>query len=133
MIASFSRLVQDHVAKDPKFTDALLREGIETMLKGELDVGKGVLRDYIKGSIGFERLGAEIGMQPKSLIRMLGPRGNPQARNLFKVIEFLLEHAGIEVEVVSRARRSRPIAKRWTRSPGQTSPSRTKVPLREAV
>ena len=33
----------------------------------------------------------------KSLIRMFGPRGNPQAKNLFSVIGYL--HAGVCLQV----------------------------------
>ena len=69
----------------PAFGEALLREGIDTMLAGDVDTGKAILRDYIKATIGFEKLGEATGTRPKSLIRMFGPRGNPQARNLFGV------------------------------------------------
>jgi hypothetical protein len=133
LIASFSRLVQEHVAKDRDFADALLREGIGAMLAGELDVGKSVLREYIKGSIGFERLGTEIGMQPKSLIRMFGDRGNPQARNLFTVIDYLVKHSGIELEVVSRAKRPGSGKRRRPASGRREKPSPAKLPLRQAV
>jgi hypothetical protein len=34
-------------------------------------------------TIGFEGLGSLTDKSPKSLMRMLGPTGNPQARNLF--------------------------------------------------
>lgn len=74
---SFKELVQQHVAADTAFAEALLREGIDTMLAGDINTGKAMLRDYIKATIGFEKLGEEIGTQPKSLIRMFGPRGNP--------------------------------------------------------
>src|SRR5882724_6895601 len=65
---------------------ALVREGIDTMLSGDVDTGKTILRDYIKATVGFEKLGEATGTQPKSLIRMFGPRGNPQAKNLFSGI-----------------------------------------------
>jgi len=35
--------------------------------------------DYIKATVGFEKLG-ERRSTSKSLIRMFGPRGNPQAK-----------------------------------------------------
>jgi DNA-binding phage protein len=91
--------VQKHVANDAEFAEALLREGIERMLAGEVDVGKTILRDYIKATIGFEKLGSATGTQSKSLIRMFGPRGNPQARNLFNVIGYLQKQAGIQLHV----------------------------------
>jgi hypothetical protein len=71
------------IASDPAFDEALLREG-NTMLAGDVDTGKAILRDYIKATVGFEKPGEATGTQPKGLIRMFGPRGNPQARNLQK-------------------------------------------------
>jgi hypothetical protein len=94
-------LVQQHVERDAKFAEALLREGIDAMLSGDLDTGKTILRDYIKATVGFEKLGAATGAPPKSLIRMFGPRGNPQARNLFNVIGYLQKHAGVRFHVAA--------------------------------
>jgi hypothetical protein len=100
---SFKELEQRRVAQDPAFGTALLREGIDTMLAGDLEAGKSILRDYIKATVGFERLGA-TGAPPKSLIRMFGPRGNPQARNLFGVIGCLQKQAGVEFHVTPNRR-----------------------------
>ena len=36
---------------------------------------------------------------PKSLIRMLGPQGNPQAQNLFAIVFYLLDQEGIQFEL----------------------------------
>jgi hypothetical protein len=99
---SFKDLVQRRVAEDPAFGEALLREGIDTMLTGDVDTGKAILRDYIKAMIGFEKLGEATGTQPKSLIRMFGPRGNPQARNLFSVVGYLQKQAGLQAHVTVR-------------------------------
>jgi len=38
----------------------------------------------------------------KSLMRMFGPKGNPQASNLFAVIHYLQEQEGIPLEVKAR-------------------------------
>ena len=83
------------------FAHALLREGIDTMLTGDIDTGKAILRDYIKATIGFEKLGEATATPPKSLIRMFGPRGNPQARNLFSVLGYLQRRAGMELHVTA--------------------------------
>ena len=88
---SFKELVQRHVAEDPAYADALLA--------GDVDAGKAILRDYIKATIGFEKLGEATRTQPKSLIRMFGPRGNPQAKNLFSVIGYLQKRAGVHLHV----------------------------------
>jgi hypothetical protein len=96
---SFKDLVQGRVKTDKKFAEALLREGIDAMLSGDVETGKAILRDYIKATVGFEELGEATGAPPKSLIRMFGPRGNPQARNLFSVIGYLQKHAGLSLHV----------------------------------
>ena len=98
----FKELVQRHVAEDPAFGEALLREGINTMLTGDVETGKAILRDYIKATVGFEKLGEATGNQPKSLIRMFGPRGNPQARNLFSVLGYLQKQAGLQLHVTAQ-------------------------------
>ena len=98
----FKELVQKRVAHDPAFADALLREGIDTMLTGDVDTGKAILRDYIKATVGFEKLGAATGTPAKSLIRMLAPRGNPQARNLISVLGYPQKRAGLELHVRAR-------------------------------
>jgi hypothetical protein len=46
----FKELLQMRIARDPTFADALLREGIDTMLAGDVDTGKAILRDYIKAT-----------------------------------------------------------------------------------
>ena len=53
-----------------------------------MDTGKTILRDYINATIGFDALGTATAKSPKSLMRMFGPKGNPQARNIFKIICF---------------------------------------------
>ena len=101
---SFKELVQQRVAKDSAFADSLLREGIDTMLTGDIETGKAILRDYIKATVGFEKLGKATDTPAKSLIRMFSPSGNPQARNLFGVIGYLQKQAGIELHVTPQPR-----------------------------
>ena len=69
------------------------------MLSGDVETGKTILRDTIKATVGFEKLSEAIDTPPKSLIRMFGPRGNPQAKNLFSVIGYLQKRAGVQLHV----------------------------------
>ena len=101
---SFKELVQKRAAADPAFADNLLREGVDIMLSGDVDTGKAILRDYIKATVGFEKLGEATDTPAKSLIRMFGPRGNPQAKNLFGIIGYLQKQAGIELHVAPEPR-----------------------------
>ncbi len=91
--------VRARIERDPGFRKTLLEEGIERLLAGELELGKAVLRDYVKATIGFQELGGLTAKSPKSLMRMLGPQGNPQARHLFEIISCLQEHEGLHLKV----------------------------------
>ncbi len=95
----FKETVQVRVERDPAFREALLKEGVECLLSGDVDTGKIILRDYINATIGFEELGGLTDKSPKSLMRMFGPRGNPQARNLFEIISCLLKREGFHFEL----------------------------------
>ena len=96
---SFKELVKHQVKADKKFAAALLREGVDAMLSGDVETGKTILRDYIKATVGFEKLGQATDTPPKSLIRMFGPGGNPQAKNLFSVIGYLQKRAGMRLHI----------------------------------
>ena len=77
---NFKETIQARIESDPAFRDELLREGVECLLAGELETGKAILRDYINATIGFEKLSGLTHKPAKSLMRMLGPKGNPQAQ-----------------------------------------------------
>ena len=64
----FKELVQKRIASDPAFGEALLREGIDTLLAGDVDTGKAILRDYIKATVGFEKLGEATDTDRKSVV-----------------------------------------------------------------
>lgn len=66
---------------------------------GTVDTGKSILRDYINGTIGFEELSDRTHTPAMSLMRMFGPKGNPQAKNLFDVIATLQQAEGVQFQV----------------------------------
>ncbi len=63
-----------------------------------------MLRDYINATVGFTALGAVTHKSPKSLMRMLGPEGNPQARNLFEIVAYLQESEGFRLTTRAAAK-----------------------------
>jgi DNA-binding phage protein len=69
-----------------------------------METGKAVLRDYINATIGFGELAEVTHRSPKSLMRMLGPSGNPQARNLFEIVEYLQRKERVRFKVAAAAR-----------------------------
>jgi putative addiction module killer protein len=95
----FKETIQARVVRDPAFREALLKQGVECLLAGDMDTGKAVLRDYINATVGFEELGALTDKSPKSLMRMFGPTGNPQACNLFEIIALLQHREGLHFRV----------------------------------
>ena len=67
---SFRDTVQTRAAADPDYRYGLLTESMDSMLSGDLETGKALLRDYINATIGFEPLAEAVGKSPKSLMRM---------------------------------------------------------------
>jgi hypothetical protein len=100
----FKETVQARARRDVAFRMALLLEAIDSMLAGDLNTGKIILRDYINATIGFDRLGDATHKSPKSLMRMLSPDGNPQASNLFEIIAYLQKNEGVHLTTKAGAR-----------------------------
>ena len=98
----FKDTIQARAQRDPAFRKALLQEGIECLLAGDVDTGKVVLRVYIFATMGLVVLLWFFYKSSKSLMRMFGPKGNPQASNLFAVISYLQDQEGIHLEVKAR-------------------------------
>jgi len=98
----FKETILVRVKRDPGFRKALLREGIENFLAGDVETGKIILRDFINATVGFSKLSGVTQRSAKSLMRMLGPRGNPQARNLFEIVAYLQQAEGVRFEVRSK-------------------------------
>ena len=103
----FKETIRARVKRDPGFRKALLREGIESFLSGDVETGKIILRDFINATVGFTKLSDVTHRSAKSLMRMLGPRGNPQARNLFEIVAYLQRAEGVHFEVRSAGRAPR--------------------------
>lgn len=95
----FKETIRARVARDPKFRKELLREGIESMLGGDIATAKTILRDYINATVGFTELAEATHIPSKSLMRMLGPSGNPRADNLFEIVGFLQQREGVRFHV----------------------------------
>ncbi len=100
----FKQTIQARVQRDAAFRRELLRESVECFVLGDIETGKAVLRDYINATIGFAELAEATGHSAKSLMRMLSPSGNPQARNLFEIVEYLQRKERVRFKVAAAAR-----------------------------
>jgi hypothetical protein len=91
----FRETIRERAQREPEFRRALLQEAVEQMLSGDVDAGKGMIRNYINATVGFKELSRAVSTPPESLMRMFGPKGNPSAANLFGVIAELQHQEGI--------------------------------------
>jgi DNA-binding phage protein len=89
----------ERAREDAEFRQALLKEGIDILLAGDVATGKSILRDYINAAVGFGKLAELTHIPVKSLMRMFSPKGNPRADNLFQIIRHLQAREGIHLEV----------------------------------
>jgi len=102
---NFKETIQWRARRDSAFRKELLREAVESFLSGDVETGKTVLRDYIHATVGFNELAEGTHHSPKSLMRMLGPSGNPQARNLFAIVHYLQRKEKVRFKVQAAAAR----------------------------
>ena len=85
--------------RDARFRVALLAEGLDALLAGDLPGCRGGLRNHVNATLGFAGLAERSGLPEKSLMRMLGPRGNPRAEHLAALIAALADSEGVEATV----------------------------------
>lgn len=77
----------------------VLRAAAQALLDDDVELSQGLLRRLVDATLGFEALGNLTEVHPKSLIRMLGPAGNPSARHLGAVIARLAQWHGVRLTV----------------------------------
>jgi len=53
----FKETVRARLLRSAGFRKAVFQEAIDGLLAGDVDTGKALLRDYINGTMSFERLG----------------------------------------------------------------------------
>ncbi len=90
------RVRADH---DPAFRKALFTEALDAYLTGDEATGRAVLKHLIHATVGFEELARLVNRPSKSLYRMLGPKGNPNAANFFAIVRALQRKVGVRLTV----------------------------------
>lgn len=95
----FGKTVQARVKRDAALRKGLLSEAIESLLSGEVALGKELLRDYIDATVGFSKLAAHSKIHVKTLHRMFV--GNPTATNLFEIVAYLQRAEGVRLKIRS--------------------------------
>jgi hypothetical protein len=95
----FRETVQADMKRDPAYRRGILSDALESLLSGEVALGKELLRDYINATIGFPKLAVHTKIHVKTIHQMFGPNGNPTARNLFEIVAYLQHAEGVRFEV----------------------------------
>src|SRR5271168_3258438 len=101
LTTDFRESVQADIKRDPAFRKGMLSEALESLLGGEVALGKELLRDYINATVGFPKLAAHTKIHVKTLHQMFGAKGNPTARKLFEIVAYLQRAEGVRFEVRS--------------------------------
>ena len=86
----FRETVQARARRDPAFRKGLLRDAIESLLAGEVALGKEVLRDYINATVGFPELAEHTKLHVKTLHQM------------FEIVAYLQRQEGVRLQVRTR-------------------------------
>ncbi len=95
----FKATVMARAHRDKAFCNAMLTEAINELLTGDFEVGKAILRDYINAAITFEILSTRIDKNPKSLMRMLSPKGNPTSKSLFEIFHAIQKLKKMKINI----------------------------------
>ena len=71
---------------------------------GDVDTSKALMKDYINAAHGVQKVADLIEVDPKSLHRMLGPKGNPTIQKFSTLISVLskLEKVNLSISAKSR-------------------------------
>ena len=95
----FYDTVRERAVNDADFRVTLLVMAAEAIVSGDLDESKAALRTYINSTTGYKHIAEVVGVHPKSLIRMLGPKGNPRASTFVSLLAQTLKLEDIRIEV----------------------------------
>ena len=83
----------------PDHRTAMLAEGIQCMLNGEIEVGRGLVQYCIEANMDYTGLADITGLPVESLTLMFSRDNNPKLREFFDVIACITRREGIELAV----------------------------------
>ena len=98
----FKETIRARAQRGPRFRRAFLREDVECVINGDLATGNALLRDYVNATAGSPDLERRTQIPGKSLMRMLGPKGNPSGANLASIFTALQKMEGVQFELSFR-------------------------------
>ena len=96
------------IKRSPNFRKELLKVMVECLLQGDVGTGRAMLYDYIKATIGFQKLGKLIAKSPDNLMQMFTSEDSLDAHTLFAVIHCLQQQAGLQLKVKAVTKQNQP-------------------------
>ena len=94
---SYKDSMKAMVDENPDMATEMLEDAINSLLSGDLDDGRLLLRQYINATLGFQELAKRTGKQDKNLMRSLSATGSPTAANLFQIVQACMKAEGVTV------------------------------------
>ncbi len=94
-----SRAIYRRIRVDGAFRAGLLQAAAQALLDDDVALARGLLRRLFDATIGFIGLAALMDANPKSLVRMLGPNGNPSARHLMSIVRLVADAESVRLRV----------------------------------
>lgn len=96
---SFRETVMSRAQKDPEFRVEMISQATSAFLDGDIDTGKGLLRDYLNATGSLPHIAHALNKDDKSLRRMLGPKGNPNLKNFIELLNACQQEEQVRFEV----------------------------------
>ena len=83
----------------PDHRTAILAEGVQCMLNGEIEVGRGLVQYCIEANMDYTGLADITGLPAESLTLMFRRDSNPKLQEFFEAIACIARSEGIELAV----------------------------------
>ena len=83
----------------PEHRAAMLAEGVQCMLNGEIEVGRGLVQYCVEANMGCAGVADVAGQTVESIAWMFGRGGNPGMREFFEAVHCIGRREGVELEV----------------------------------
>ena len=93
----YNATIKSMIEGRPEMASEMLEDAINSLLAGELDDGRLLLRQYVNATIGFQELAKRTGKHDKNLMRALSATGNPTMSNLMEIIQACVKAEGVSL------------------------------------
>jgi len=101
----YNTSIKNMIEERPEMAREMLEDALDSLIAGDVDDGRLMLRQYVNATIGFQELAKRTGKIDKNLMRSLSPDGNPTAENLFAIIRACAEAEGFVIATSVRPAR----------------------------